>query len=87
MNVEALYVAATPLCVFVGAAVAYYAATESGDSDPVPHPRRGETDWEPWGTPQPMLRQPRLPGDSIVKTKAYGDTGYIPRIPTRGDDE
>lgn len=62
-----LWVGLTPLCTFVGAAVAFYLATETGDDDPSPVVERGETDWEPWGVPV-ATKKYRLPGDSVQRT-------------------
>lgn len=62
-----LWIAATPLFVSFGAAIAFYFATETGDGDPSPVVERGETDWEPWGVPV-SIRNYRLPGDSIQRT-------------------
>lgn len=67
INDPRLWVALTPVCVFIGAALAFYIATESGDDDPSPSPARGETDWEPWGIPV-FTKKYRLPGDSVQRT-------------------
>lgn len=67
INDPQLWVAATPLCVFIGAAFAFYLATETGDNDPVPAVARGETEWEPWGVPVSTQKH-RLPGDSVQRT-------------------
>lgn len=85
MYVESLWVAATPLCTFVGAAVAFYIATETGDEDPTPVVRRGETIDEPWGMPQPV-RHHTLPGSSWLRLppdqalKCKHDTAQFIRI-------
>lgn len=67
INDPRLWVAMTPVCVFIGAAVAFYLATESGDTDPHPEVKRGETEWEPWGIPL-ITKKYRLPGDSVQRT-------------------
>jgi hypothetical protein len=68
MSDPRLWVAATPACVFIGAAVAFYFATESGDGDPSPVVKRAETEWEPWGIPVRIKRY-RIPGDSVIRTR------------------
>lgn len=67
MNPDALLVASTPLWVFIGAAVAYYSATETGDCDAVPEVKRGDSSFEPWGVPV-ALKSYRLPGDSVFRS-------------------
>lgn len=83
MNTDALIVACTPALVFVGAAVAYYTATNSGDGDPVPRIRRGDTIDEPWWGPE-HVRQHVLPGSVLLvlpKDKAIRhDTRQLMKI-------
>lgn len=65
MNPEALAVAFTPALVFAGSALAYFGFTEHSNEDSIPEIRRGETDWEPWGIPQP-IRSYLLPGEAAL---------------------
>jgi hypothetical protein len=67
INDPRLWVALTPMCVFIGAAIAFYIATETGDEDPSPAVVRGATEWEPWGKPF-STKKYRLPGDSVRRT-------------------
>lgn len=67
INDPRLWVAATPMCVFIGAVIAFYLATENGDADPSPVVSRGATDWEPWGVPA-ITKKYRLPGDSVQRS-------------------
>jgi hypothetical protein len=67
-HVESLWVAATPLCVFIGAAIAFYWFTEYGDDDPVPEVKREAREDEPWGLPYYQQRY-RIPGDSVQRTR------------------
>jgi hypothetical protein len=60
-----MWVAATPVCTFIGAAVGFYLATETGDDDPVPVVRRGDGEHEPWGRPYNTGARFRLPGDRV----------------------
>ncbi len=81
MNTDALWVAATPVVVFIGAVIAYYVATENSNTDPVPVVRRGESDFEPWGTPR-ALRPYRLPGGSVFRSDRVieHDTRQLARV-------
>jgi hypothetical protein len=65
VNTDALIVACTPAAVFIGAAVAYYGATESGDGDPVPRVRRGDTVDEPWWGFE-HVREHVIPGSTML---------------------
>lgn len=65
MHVEALYAAAMPGVLFIGAAISYYGFTEHGGSGPVPVVLRGGNEDEPWGVPQPV-RKHLLPGNGMV---------------------
>lgn len=83
MNHDALMIASMPLWVFVGAAVAFYFATETGDEDPVPEVKRGDSSFEPWGVPV-ALKTYRLPGDSVFRSNRVieheHDTAQFARI-------
>lgn len=81
VNDPRLWIAATPFCVFIGAAVAFYFATESGDDDPSPVVARGATEWEPWGVPV-ALKKYRLPGDSVFRSNRVieHDTTQFARV-------
>lgn len=81
INDPRLWVAATPMCVYIGAIIAFYLATETGDDDPRPVVRRGETEWEPWGVPVPVKKH-RLPGDSVIRNNRVieHDTAQFARI-------
>lgn len=81
MNPDALVVASTPFWVFIGAVVAFYRATESGDTDPVPEVRRGGSSFEPWRDPV-SVKKYRLPGDSVVRSNRVieRDTAQFARI-------
>jgi hypothetical protein len=83
VNTDALIVACTPALVFVGAAVAYYTATNSGDGDPVPRVRRGDSIDEPWWGPE-HVREHALPGSVMLvlpKDKAIRhDTRQLMKI-------
>jgi len=68
INDPRLWVALTPFCVFIGATIAFYFATESGDDDSAPEVKRGETEWEPWGVPV-HIKNYRLPGDSVIRSR------------------
>lgn len=65
MNTDALIVACTPALVFVGSAVAYFGFTESGDGDPVPRVRRGDTVDEPWWGFE-HVREHVIPGSTVL---------------------
>lgn len=67
INDPRLWIAATPCCVFIAAVFAFYFATESGDSDPVPVVHLGDAENEPWGTPV-ATKNYRLPGDSVRRS-------------------
>ena len=90
MNADALMVACTPALVFIGSAIAYYSATESGDDDPSPRVRRGEVENEPWGIPY-TIKTYRLPGDTIRRSyrdAARQDTRQLTRITdTEGNED
>jgi hypothetical protein len=81
INDPRLWVAVTPFCVFIGAAIAYYGFTETGDGDPAPEVKRADTEWEPWGVPVRIKRY-RLPGDSVIRSQRVpmDETAHIPRI-------
>jgi hypothetical protein len=81
VNDPRLWVAATPFCVFIGASVAFYFATEAGDTDPVPAVKRGDSSFEPWGVPV-ALKKYRLPGDSVIRNNRVieHDTAQFARI-------
>lgn len=88
INDPRLWVAATPLCVYIGAIIGFYLATESGDPDPVPEVHRGETIDEPWGIPQPV-RHHTLPGSTwlvLPKDQALqrNDTAQFARVEDTG---
>lgn len=90
MNPDSLMIACTPALVFIGSAIAYYSATESGDNDPSPHVRRGEVENEPWGTPY-SIKTYRLPGDTIRRSyrdAARQDTRQFTKIiDTEGNED
>lgn len=65
MNTDALMVACTPALVFIGSAIAYYTATNSGDDDPSPEITRGDTVDEPWWGPE-HVREHVLPGSVLL---------------------
>ncbi len=81
INDPRLWIAATPFCVFIGATVAFYFATESGDMDPVPEVKRGDSSFEPWWMPV-LLQRYRLPGDSVFRSNRVieHDTTQFARI-------
>lgn len=66
INDPRLWVALTPAGVFIGAAVAFYLATEQGEEASPPAPR-GASEWEPWGVPV-FIKKYRLPGDSVYRS-------------------
>jgi hypothetical protein len=69
INDPRLWVGLTPFCVWIGAMIAFYLATESGDDDPAPEVIRGDSENEPWGDPYNITgRKYRLPGDSVQRT-------------------
>jgi hypothetical protein len=76
VNTDALIVACTPAVVFIGSAIAFYTATNSGDGDPSPKVLRGEVETEPWGKPY-SLKTYRVPGDSI--RRSFRDTQHDTR--------
>lgn len=65
MNTDAFMLACTPALVFIGSALTYYGFTESGDGDPVPRVRRGDTIDEPWWGPE-HVREHVLPGSVLM---------------------
>lgn len=69
INDPRLWVAITPACVFIGAVVGFYFATETIDDQPVPVVHRGDSENEPWGNPYNITgRKYRLPGDRVQRT-------------------
>jgi len=90
VNTDALMVACTPALLLIGSAIAYYAATESGDGDASPKVRRGEVENEPWGIPY-TIKTYRLPGDSIRRSyrdAARQDTRHLMKIiDTEGNED
>src|SRR5688500_19766035 len=58
-------VACVPALVFVGSAAAYFGFTESGDDDPVPRVRRGDSIDEPWWGFE-HVREHVLPGSTVL---------------------
>lgn len=82
VNDPRLWIAATPLCVFIGAAIAFVIATEAPDDGPSERLLRGEVENEPWGRPY-TIKKYRLPGDSVLRTRRVfspEDTAPFPRI-------
>jgi len=81
INDPRLWVAATPLCVFIGASVAFYIATEQGDTEDVPRVKRGDSEYEPWWAPV-VIKKYRLPGDSVIRTRRVpiDETAHLARI-------
>lgn len=81
INDPRVWIAATPACVFIAATVAFYFATETGDDDPVPEVKRGDSSFEPWCEPV-AVQVYRLPGDSVQRTLRVlpDDTTHIARI-------
>jgi len=65
VNTDALMVACVPALVFVGSAAAYFGFTESGDDDPVPRVRRGDSIDEPWWGFE-HVREHVLPGSTVL---------------------
>lgn len=67
MHTEALWVALTPWCVFIGAVIGFYFATEHVSDDSAPVVYRGDAENEPWGHPYTEKKY-RFPGDSVQRT-------------------
>lgn len=89
MNTDALMVACTPALVFIGSAIAYYSATESGDDDARPVVRRGEVENEPWGIPY-SIKAYRLPGGGVRRSfrDSIQDTRQLTKIiDTEGNED
>lgn len=87
-HVEALWVAATPIGTAVGAVVAFFIATESGDNDPSPVVNRGDAENEPWGGAPRPVRKYRLPGTTDVTLRSDDalrtDTAVFARVDDTG---
>jgi hypothetical protein len=91
VNTDALMVAFTPAVVFIGSAIAFYSATNSGDGDPSPHVLRGDSIDEPWGIPQ-HVREHVLPGSVMLvlprdKGRKHDTRQLVKIIDTEGNED